>query len=394
MKLFRSWYPPGKRWASRCRWAFSTVITLTGLAGQLLFAGTSPTSPPPRAHATGHLQLTFTQRSPLNSLERFCERLDIDLASGSLAASEKAKARQDYDLSAEVLEAFVPVTYKTGVPHGLLVWTGVGAASPGWYNVLSSRKLILVSAVPRASNSGFVRMRLPLDVVHNMSNLYSIEPERVYLIGYSAGAGIATQLTCGFPDVFRGSCFLLGGRFYFSHRAKNGRFEPTLDRLAPKWKGNLEDLRANLRLVFLRAGGDTQYPPDEDMAQCSGLVLDGFRRVQFLVTPAGGHKPPDATWFERALAGLDAPPRPVLDTSPTKSPQPGPGQIAAAQRILATAQLNLERKVPKAYGKEREQVFLAKWRKAARGLLERAVEEYPMTPAATQARQMLQDLDR
>jgi hypothetical protein len=76
-------------------------------------------------------------------------------------------------------------------------------------------------------------------------------------------------------------------------------------------------------------------------------------------------------------------------TTPTDQPNPLPGQIGQAQRILATALLNLERQYPKQYSKEQ----VARFRKAAqdraRKYLEQVVSEYPTTPAAAKARQLL-----
>jgi hypothetical protein len=143
----------------------------------------------------------------------------------------------------------------------------------------------------------------------------------------------------------------------------------------------------------MRAEGDTTYSPQEDRAQYTGLLLDGFERVTYIVLPGGGHRPPNAPWFERGLVALESPPRVALVTTPTDQPNPLPGQIGQAQRILATALLNLERQYPKQYSKEQ----VARFRKAAqdraRKYLEQVVSEYPTTPAAAKARQLLAAMD-
>lgn len=80
-------------------------------------------------------------------------------------------------------------------------------------------------------------------------------------------------------------------------------------------------------------------------------------------------------------------------TSPTTQPAPSPGQVGQAQRILATAQLNLERKYPSQYSKEQVDRLRKASRDRARKYLERVIAEYPTTPAAPQARQLLADMD-
>lgn len=364
--------------------ALALAVALQSMAG-LALAGEA--DPPP--HATGQLHRTFHERHPLNNLQELCKRLDIDLNSPSLARPEKVQATQEYDLAAESLLTIVPTSYNSRTPHGLLVWMGVGPASPAWAGALSQHKLILVSAVAERSSVGFVRMRLPLDCVHNMTKLYNIDPRRVCVAGFSAGAGVAVSMVCGFPDVFHGGCFFLGGRFYRARKDETGRYEPTLDRLCPQWKGPVADLGKDMRLVFVRAQGDTLYSPQEDLTQCTGLLLDGFQRAHFVTIPSGGHKPPDATWFERGIAAFESPPKALLVTSPTTAPDPQPGQAAQAQRILATAELRLEAKLPKQYDKAAQEQARSRAQSAARSYLEQVIRDYPTTPAAGKARKLL-----
>jgi len=337
--------------------------------------------------AGGHQRLTFTERHPLSTLDEVVRRLDIHFE--TMAASAMALANQEYDLANESFEVFVPSTYKPQVPHGLFVWLGVTPVSPDWFDVLGRRKLISVTAIPVNGTLGFSRARLPLDAVHNVKRLYRIDENRIYVSGFSAGAGMASHLVCGFPEIFRGGYFLMGGGFCVVHKTASGSYEPTLERLAPDWKGPLDKIKKDLRLVLMRAEGDTIYSPQEDRAQYTGLLLDGFERVQYIVLPGGGHRPPNAPWFERGLMALESPPRAALVTTPTDQPNPLPGQIGQAQRILATALLNLERKYPKLYSKEQVERFRKSGQDRARKYLQQVISEYPTTPAAAKARQLL-----
>ena len=354
--------------------ALLATSALTALGGE-------PALAPP----TGHLYLTFTERSPLSELSQVCRQLDIDLQSASLARSVKATAN-NYDLAREKLEAFVPSAYRGKDPHGLLVWTGVGPLWPGWFDVFARHKLIVVSANPANGAVGFSRVRLPLDAVHNMKQRYSIDESRVFVCGFSAGAGTAVHLICGFPGVFRGGLFLMGGHFCVAHKNGNGGYEPTLELLSPKWKASLAEVNRDLRLVLLRARDDTLYSPREDVAQYQSLLLDGFQHVTFLVAP-GGHQPPDAFWLEQGIKALRVP---RIQPTTAQSVPSGPlGPAGQAQRLLATAQLILERKPAPGLDKAAQQRHRTSSLDKARQYLRRILDEYPSTPAAARARQVL-----
>ena len=369
------------------------------LLGMMLVLGASTTNFGGEATKSpgsiGRLHLTFTEHSPLNTLDEVCRRMDIDLQSRSRSPSVVESARRGYDLANESFDVFVPPTYKPNVPHGLFVWTGVTEVPPTWLRVFGRHKLIFISANPVNGRIGFIRWRLPLDAVHNMKNLYKIDEDRIYVSGFSAGGGVATYMVCGFPDVFRGGCFLMGGLFYTTHKNENGRYEPTLERLSPQWKGPLDQIKRDMRLVLMRAHGDTIYSPQEDRAQYEGLWLDGFERVDYIVVPGGGHNPPNASWFEKGIIALDqSKPKTPPTTGPTTQPHPLPGQIAQAQRILATAQYYLGRKPAKGIDQRVEGGFRKSSQDSARKYLQQVLDEYPTTPAAAKARELSQRIDQ
>ncbi len=348
-----------------------------------------PAGPAPGENA--RQRLTFTEHHPLSNLDEVARR--IDLRFDTMAPADVPLAKQEYDLAKESFDVLIPSTYRPEAPHGLFVWMGVTPMSPEWCGVLSRHKLIAVTAIPVNGRVGLSRTRLPLDAVHNLKKLYRVDENRIYVSGFSAGAGWAAQLVCAFPDVFRGGYFLMGGNFFVVHKTASGIYEPTLDRLAPTWKGSADTIRKDLRLVLMRAEGDPIYSPQEDRAQLTGLLLDGFERVTFMVLPGGGHRPPNALWFERGLLAFESPPRAPLVTTPTDRADPLPGQIGQAQRILATALSLLERQYPKQYGKEQLERLRQTARDRARKHLEQVVADYPTTPAAAQARRLLDGMD-
>ena len=296
------------------------VVTSFGVVLAALVFGVSLASPPPASNGqrpaapdaapVGHSRATYTERSPVSSLEEVCRSMEIDAS----AFDAPGRAPATYDLANESFDVFVPTTYKQKVPHGLLVYLGA-ANEPfprEWLDALRRHKLICVSPVYRGeSGSAPCRLGLALDAVHNVKRRNAIDEERVYVCGYSAGATIASQLVRGRPDVFRGGLFLMGGPFYAPRDGPDGgpnRKGPG-DPIPPAWKGEAEAVRKETALVLVRGEGDTLFPPEDGRADAEALTRGGFERVTLLTIPRQGHRRPDAAWFEKGVAALSASPK-------------------------------------------------------------------------------------
>jgi hypothetical protein len=356
---------------------------LIGVMLVLWAAGTISGGAPANAPAaTGRLRLTFSEHSPLSGMDTVLQRLDM--------ADHPPDNLQNmaYDLTFDV---FVPPNYTPNVPHGLLVWMGVSGFSAAWLDVLPRHKLILVCANNVKGRTA--RHGAALDAVHNLKKLYNIDDPRVYASGFSAGGQIATHMVRCFPEVFRGGLFLLGGSFYLSRPGENGQREPTVEAAYPNWKGQLDQLKKSVKLVMVKGGSDPEWPPQEGRSDYHALWLDGFTHVSYFEVPGLGHTHPDARWFEQGIVALDQskPLTPPL-ISPTKEPHPLPGQVAQAQRILATAQYYLEQTAPGKSGKMPDRMRRPLQDKS-RKYLQQVLEEYPTTPAAIRARALLGALD-
>jgi poly(3-hydroxybutyrate) depolymerase len=261
---------------------------------------------------------------------------------------------------------------------------GVSPFSPAWLDALARHKLILVVA-PNVTGGGIPRMGLPLDVVHNLKSLYDVDDKRVYVAGFSAGASSSASLLAGYPDVFRGGLFLNSGPFYRCVA------EPTVLSGIPEWHGPLDRVKRETAIVLMWGQRDPQYTAAECKAQYEGLVLDGFERAAMFIVPGEGHAPPNAAWFERGVAALDATkPKPAPTTAPTTQPKPEPGQVAQARRLLTTARLVLQwrdreaKKYPAAAKRQEDQ---------AGEYLRQVIADYPTTPSAPVAREMLDKIE-
>jgi dienelactone hydrolase len=355
------------------------------LIGSVLALGISAanaTDTPARTPApTGPLRLTFTERSPYSATDLVLQRMGYSRQSiGNSKAFE-------YDLSSLSFEAFVPRSYSPDVPHGLFVWLGVTDVPPAWVDILARHKLVLVSANTRTGHPALYGP--PLDIVHNMAKRYNIDEDRVYASGFSAGGQMATMMVRAFPEVFRGGLFLMGGHFYQSRMNENGQRESTVEESFPAWKGPLNEIKTRTKLVMMKAQRDTQWTAQEGQCDYQALLLDGFTRVRYLEVPGLGHLPPNAGWFQQGVAALDqGEPLIAPVVGPTTDPNPLPTQIAQAQRILAAGRYYLELKVPQGPREMRDRIQKSYLDKA-RKYLEQVLAEYPTTPAAIKARELL-----
>jgi predicted esterase len=348
----------------------------------------TPAAPPT---ATGPLHLTFTERSPLSSRDVAPHRLDWDPLS---TAADFADL--DYDLANESFDVVVPAAYRPDVPHGLLVWTGVTDFSPDWLPVLARHRLIYVSA--NNTKDRLAMYTLPLDAVHNLKKSHNIDDARVYLCGFSRGGALATKLLRAYPDVFRGGLFLLGGYFYYHHTPPAGPREPTvLPQLTPTWKGPLDSIKTSTKIVLMKGQRDPTWTAAEGKADHQALTLDGFTRATYLEIPNLAHTHPNPAWFEKGIIALEAKPTTPPTTRPTTQPHPLPSQLAQARRLLATALYQLDENTWKTrYVADRPalaQRIKASRQDQARLYLQQLLHDFPTTPAALNARQLLTQLD-
>src|SRR5437879_3459051 len=77
----------------------------------------------------------------------------------------------------------------------------------------SSRSCLPGRRAARSGNDASVLARrepLALLAAHNLMQRYPVDPERVYVGGFSGGARVAMRLALGYPDLFRGAILNAG----------------------------------------------------------------------------------------------------------------------------------------------------------------------------------------
>jgi len=273
---------------------------------------------PATAHRSGTYRTRFLERSPLSSVEIYQQR--YEMSREGMAQTDPAGG--EYDLASETFEIFVPDTYDPAKPAGLLVW--ISPASSGGLSrsdnleVLAKQNLIWIGA----NNSGndrwhWYRTGLALDAAHNMAQLYNIDPERVYVGGYSGGGRVASSLAVLYPEIFQGGAFFYGCNYF--------RKVPVPGKPDAFWRAgfprpsdaDLKKIRKRNRYVFVT--GEHDFNRDETEANFETFRIDRFQHITYLEIPEADHGfGVHGEWLRRVIEALDEPLRPARNEASTQ----------------------------------------------------------------------------
>jgi pimeloyl-ACP methyl ester carboxylesterase len=266
---------------------------------------------PPEAHRRGRYRTAFAERSPLSD-----PAVVVPRYGGTAEDLERLDPEARYELAEETFEVYVPEGYAPAAAgstsgYGLIVWVSPtrsgGVERPELRALLDERRLLWVGANGAGNpRSTLARAGLALDAARGMAALYDLDPERVYVAGYSGGARMASQLAMLFPEVFRGALSLSGVSFF--------RPLAVPDRPGHHWQPvfpeppaeTLLELRRECRLVLVTGGRD--FNRAQTRTTWRALTADGFERVTYVEVPGASHYEmfDDLERLREAFAALDA----------------------------------------------------------------------------------------
>lgn len=265
-----------------------------------------------------------------------------------------------------------------------MLWISPGkSGSPPkeWLKELGDRDLIWIGA----NNAGndreiWQRLSLPLDALHNMTQRYTLDEDRIYVSGVSGGGRSSSRLAVGMPDVIDGALPIVGVDFYERVEAPDrpGQFYRAFKKPNHKL---LAHAKQRLRLVILT--GDEDYNRDQCRLFAQLYSARGFQHAQYVEVEGMGHVYPTAEWFGQGLDLLDAP----LFAARARAAEAGDEEPEAdddrpATKSEAREKLDLARNYIAA-GKD----------DAAKAELREVVEQYPDTKEARIATGMLNALE-
>jgi pimeloyl-ACP methyl ester carboxylesterase len=244
--------------------------------------------------------VVFSDYSPLSSsaelLRRLLSPLNADEARKRLAQSAVALRDQPIDLAQERFTVFVP-SHAQARGFGLLVFVPPweNAMLPrGWAEILDRRGVIFVSAENSGNGANVLDRREPLALLaaHNTMQRYRVDPQRIYIGGFSGGSRIALRLALGFPDLFRGA-FLNAGS------------DPIGDAQTPLPPAELFSRFQEMTRIVYISGQDDAVNVDKDSASTRSMlewcVFDWYAER----SPWAGHEVAGSAVFGRALDMLD-----------------------------------------------------------------------------------------
>lgn len=261
----------------------------------LIAAGTIAAAPGDSAKFKA---VTFAERTPLASNGELIARLFSPFAAADLAKKNSAATlgAQPIDPRQEKFGLYVP-TQKPAKGYGLLVWVSPldeAGMPPGWHATLEDRGVIFVTAARSGNQTSPLGRRIPLALTAaaNVARNHAVDPDRLWIAGFSGGARIAERMALAYPDVFAGAILDGSSDDIGSEDVTlppRDRFERLLDRTA----------------IVLSAGSDDAFNAASAKRIASTLRRHCLERVSVEVRRREAHVMMDSRSLAKAIDFLD-----------------------------------------------------------------------------------------
>lgn len=244
-------------------------------------------------------EAAFQQYSALSSSALLVQRLFSPLTAQKIereiASSGTTLAGQPLDLTKERFLVYVPPEPESR-RYALLVfvppWQDARLPS-GWAAILDRLGVIFVTAARSGNDEPALGRREPLALLAatNVMSRYPVDPERVYVAGFSGGSRIALRLALGFPDLFRGALLNAGS-------------DPIGNKEVPIPSRELFlKFQESSRLVYLTGERDAAHGA-EDMLSVRSMHRWCVFNLATYTEPRIGHEVADGTFLSQALTYL------------------------------------------------------------------------------------------
>jgi hypothetical protein len=158
--------------------------------------------------------IIFSAYSPLSGSVELARRTLSPLANVEVARASAQLRPQAIDLTQENFTIYVPAQHPSkGYALMVFIPPWQDAHLPvGWATVFDERGMIFVSAAKSGNEENVIDRRIPLALLgaYNMMQRYPIDPDRIYIGGFSGGSRIALRTALAYPDLFRGALLNAG----------------------------------------------------------------------------------------------------------------------------------------------------------------------------------------
>jgi dienelactone hydrolase len=244
--------------------------------------------------------VTFAGTTPLARNGALIERMLSPFGAADAAKKNDAAVLDafPFDPKNERFGLYVPAN-KPADGYGLLVWVSPldeAGMPPGWQATLEDRGVIFVTAARSGNQTSPLGRRIPLALTAaaNVARSHPVDPDRIWIAGFSGGARIAERMALAYPDVFSGA--ILDGSSDDIGSADlplppRENFERLLDRMA-----------------IVLSTGEADEPNTEDARRvASSLRRHCFDRSSVEVRRREGHVMMNAGSLAGAIEFLDRP---------------------------------------------------------------------------------------
>src|SRR5690348_15448094 len=255
------------------------------------------------ADAPGGLQqaAVFTAYTPLagsaEQMRRLLSPLTTWRMQQRLLQNHQRLDEQAIDLAQERFVLYVPPHAPPPEGYALLVFVPPWQetrVSPQWIPILNREDTILVSAAHSGNDTDVLNRREPLAILaaYNVMQRYHVDPQRVYVGGFSGGSRVALRLALAYPDLFRGALLEAGSD-------PIGTAEVPLPPVEL-----MHRFQQDSRLVFLTGGNDAFHLAQDARSRDSLKAWCVFDTdIQFM--PRTSHNVAESGDFARALTALE-----------------------------------------------------------------------------------------
>ena len=187
-------------------------------------------------------------------------------------------------------QVYVPEYYDPGKPAGVMVFL---TYKPNWgggdkkYNRVSDERNLIWAGLLGAGDKVPLNERMLRAIITPtmLAKEYALDPERIYIGGFSGGAHVASILATAKPELFKGGLFVSGALFWE-------------DKEPPK----LDLVRQN-RYVFVTGSID---PGREDVRNVArAYQAAGVADTELIVRPNQKREMLSGKVFERVISYLD-----------------------------------------------------------------------------------------
>lgn len=269
------------------------------------------TAPGAASPAAGGLQdnVVFTAYTQLagnaERMRRLLSPLTAWRMQQQLRQAHQRLSEQAVDLTQERFALYVPSGAPASKGYALLVFVSPwdeARVPRQWLATLERHHTIFVSAAHSGNDIDVLNRREPLALlaVYNVMQRYHVDPDRIYIGGFSGGSKVALRLALAYPDLFRGVLLEAGS-------------EPIGTSAIPLPPADLlHYFQQSTRVVYLTGARD-DYHQREDAHDRESLRDWCMTSLFSVAMPWADHELADAGSFSRALDELAQPAQPDAD---------------------------------------------------------------------------------